>query len=420
MKKLISILLAAMLVSSSFVLSGCKNDNGGSPEESVTESKSTNNNAADKEELEALSKEIETLKNQPSYSETKSVEAAKLAKNKRIAVILDSSSNGYSSYIAYEIKEITAKLGFEETVTYETDGTSSSYVSALDNVVSDQCSAVILVGNINKDEISSSIEAAQANGIKIISVNNANTGEKEHYVDSTLTIDYNSEAKALADYVIVNQNAQVNALLVIPADLSYSESMKKAVTDELQKYSSGYCTEISADSSTWGKGFSETVKEALEKDSNINCVIVLNEGMLKDTVDALEMTQAMSRVTLVSRGGGTDAFSQIQNGNAKIIAGESYEWTAYLTVDRLLKVLGGDDNPETAAVPFMMISYDNVTAFESSDDNSEDENSDDENTEETSDDDIPFIEKVFDKGFKSSFLKSWNVKDASESSKQAE
>lgn len=412
MKKVVSILLAAMLVSSAFVLSGCKNDNGNVSDESVTESKSTNNNAAGKDELAKITEEITKLKKQPSYSETKSVDSAKLAKNKRIAVIPDSGSDEYSSYIALEIKEATAKIGFEDTVTYETDGTSNSYISALDNAVSDQCSAVILVGNINKDEISSSIEAAQANGIKIISVNNANTGEKEHYVDSTITIDYNSEAKALADYVIAENNAQVNALLVIPSDISYGESMKKTVTDELKKYSSGYCTEIGVESSKWGNGLSDAIKDAIEKDSNINCVIVLHEGMLKDTVDALEMTRAMSRVKLVSRGGGTNAFSQVQNGNAAVIAGESYEWTAYLTVDFLLKLLGGDDNPDTAAVPFMMISYDNVKAFESS------ENSDD-NSENNSDDDTPFIEKVFDKGFKKSFLKSWNVKDLSENSESS-
>lgn len=412
MKRFASILLAAIFVSSVFVCSGCKNDSNDdrNAEKSVTESKSTNNNPASREDLKKLSAELENLKKQPSYTATKSAEASKIAKDKGIAVILDSSSDDYSSYIAVEIKDAATKIGFADTMIYETDGTVNSYASALDNAVSDQCSAVLLIGNIDKNEISSSIETAQSHGLKVISVNNANAGEKEHYVDYTFTTNYNKEAKALADYAIVNQNAEVNALLVVPSDIPYGESMKKAVKDELSSFSSGYCTELSAETATWNNGLSDNIKDALEKDSNLNCVIVLHEGMLKDTVDALEMTQTISKVNLVTRGGGTSAFTQIQNGNASIVAAESYEWTAYLTLDYILKILDGQDSPDTADIPFMMISYDNVAALESSTSSNNEDNNDD----------TPFISKAFKKDFKDSFFKSWNVKNPSESSDESE
>ncbi len=409
MKRLLSILLAVALVSSVFVCSGCKNDSDdrSGANESVTESKSTNNNPANKDELSKISAELGKFKKQPSYTATKAVDAPKIAKDKGIALILDSNNDDYSSYIALEIKDAAAKIGFTDAITYETDGTANSCVAALDNAVSDQCSAAVLIGNINKDEISSSIESAQSHGLKVISVNNANVGEKEHYVDYTFTINYNKEAKALADYAITEQNAEVNALLVIPSDISYSGAMKKAVTDELSSFSSGYCTELNAETSTWNNGLTNTIKEALEKDGNINCVIVLHEGMLKDAVNALEMTQTISKVKLIARGGGTSAFMQVQNGNASIVAAESYEWTAYLLLDCILKILGGQDNPDTAEIPFMMISYANAAALESSADSSGEDESNNE------DDDTPFISKAFKKDFKNSFLKSWNVKNTS-------
>lgn len=413
MKKFVSLLLAAVLLSSAVTLAGCKNDDRDSQTESVVESKTTNDKTATSDQIKTISAEIDALKAQPAYSDTGSLDAKKIAKNKTIGIVLDSSSDAYSLYIAAEIKAAAGKAGFKDTIVYETDGTSNSHVSALENVIGDKCAAAVLVGNIDKDAISTSIETVQANGIKVLSINNAAKGEKEHYVDSTIAVDYAAEAKALADYAVVQHNGQVNALLIVPSELNYSETMRNAVADELKNYSGGYCTELNAETATWNNGLADVIKSSLQKDTNINCVIVLHEGMLKDTVDALEMAQAMSKVTLLSRGGGTEAFTQIQNGNASMVSAESYEWTAYITVDYLLKLLGGNDNPTSLEIPFMMTSYDNVKKLENSQKNS-DEDSDEDSEDES--DNAPLIESVFEKAFKDGFLKSWKIKTAEQSS----
>lgn len=411
MKRILAILLSAMLLSSVAMLSGCKDNGNGSATESVSESKSTNNAAASPEKLAALSTELEAYKSQPSFNATKSIDAKKISKNEKIAVICDSSDNTYSSYIAQEIKSAAGEAGFSETLIYDTDGTANSYASALENAVADQCTAVILVGNINKDGISLSIETAQAHGLKVISIDNTLTGKKDHFVDASVTTDYVAEAKALADYAIVEKDGKVNALLIAPSDVSYAEDMKKAVTDELANYSEGYCTELSMEISNSSANITDAAKKALERDTNINCVIVLHDSMLKDSVDALEMTQSMSRVTLLARGGGTELFTQVQNGNVATAVSESYEWTAYTAVDYILRVLGGEDNPEVNGIPFMMISYDNVKELEQSENSSE--ASDDE---ESYDDDTPFIEKIFTKTFKKQYLNLWGVEENAEDS----
>lgn len=415
MKRILAVLLSAMLLSSVAILSGCKDNKTDSSTESVTESKSTNNAVVSKEKLAALSVELEAYKSQPSFNAVQSINAKSISKNKKIAVISNSSSDTYASYIAQEIKAAAEIAGFSETVIYDTDGTTNSHASALENAVADQCSIAILVGNINKDEISLSIETAQANGLKVISLDNVQSGSKDHFVDSSVTTDYVSQAKALADYAIVEKEGQVNALLVTPSDVVYAEEMKKAVTDELSKYSDGYCTELSAEISSSSVNVSDSVKKALERDTNINCVIVLHENMLKDSVDALEMTQAISRVTLLARGGGTELFTQVQNGNAKAAVSESYEWTAYTAVDYALRVLNGVDNPEVQNIPFMMISYDNVKELEQSE-NSDSSSDDEESSEEVIEDDTPLIEKMFTKEFKKQYLKMWGLKDNEESS----
>lgn len=415
MKRILAVLLSAMVLSSVAMLSGCKDNGNGSATESVTESKSTNNAVASKEKFATLSAELEAYKSQPKFNATKYIDAKKISKNKKIAVISDSNNNTYSSYISQELKSVAKEVGFKDVLIYDTDGTSNSHISALENAVSDQCSAVILIGNINKDKISLSIETAQANGLKIISLDNTQVGTKDHFVDSSITTDYAAEAKALADYAIVEKEGKVNALLVTPSDVSYADEIKKAVTDELSKYSDGYCTELSIESSNTAVNISDAVKKALERDTNINCVIVLHDNMLKDSVDALEMTQAISRVTLLARGGSTELFTQVQNGNVATAISESYEWTAYNAVDYVLRVLNGEDNPETPNIPFMMISYDNVKKLENSE-NSTESSSDEESSNEETNDDTPLIEKMFTKTFKKQYLNLWGLGENSEDS----
>lgn len=419
MKRILAVLLSAILLSSAAVLSGCKNEGeeNDSAESAVTESKSTNNAAASAEKLAAISTELEAYKSQPSFSGSETIDAKKISKGKKIAIVSDSSSSTYSSYIAQEIKTAAEKAGFSETVIYDTDGTSSSHASALENAVSDQCALALLIGNIDKDELTLSIETAQANGLKVLSLDNAQTGSKEHFVDFTIAADYVSEAKALADYAIVKNEGKVNALLIAPSDVGYSEEMRKAVTDELANYSEGYCTEITAEIST-SASISETVQKALERDTNINCVIVLHNDMVKDTVDALEMAQAMSRVTLLARGGGTELFTQVKNGNITSAVSESYEWTAYIALDCILRVLGGNDSPEVQGIPYMMISYDNVKELEEGSQSSDGEDS--EESEETVEDDTPLIEKMFTKDFKEQYLTLWGISSEESSEEVAE
>ena len=139
MKRILAVLLSAMVLSSIAMLSGCKDNGNGSAVESVTESRSTNNAVVSKEKLAALSTELETYKSQPNFNATKSIDAKKISKNKKIAIISDSSSNTYSSYISQELKSVAEKVGFKEILAYDTDGTVNSHTSALENAVSDQC-----------------------------------------------------------------------------------------------------------------------------------------------------------------------------------------------------------------------------------------------------------------------------------------
>ena len=73
MKRILAVLLSAMVLSSIAMLSGCKDNGNGSAVESVTESRSTNNAVVSKEKLAALSTELETYKSQPNFNATKSI-----------------------------------------------------------------------------------------------------------------------------------------------------------------------------------------------------------------------------------------------------------------------------------------------------------------------------------------------------------
>lgn len=397
MKKIISLFLISAMAGAMLLMSGCEDNNQqqSSQEPSTIETESSR--TLTDSELDAMQAEINSFKNEPEFSANgENIKSKTIAKDKKLAVVLDDSNNSYSSYVADSVKNAAKIAGFKDTVIYETDGSTGSQTNALESVVEDGCSAVLLFGNIDKDSLSATIETIQANGIKVVSAGNAAKEQKEHFVDSAMTIDYEKQARLMVDWLSYEKQGKMNALAVFSDSLPYSESMKKAVEEEFEKYvAGGYLTIIDSAKSSWGSGLTDTIKDELEKDSNINCIILIHDGMIKDAVNALEMTQSMAKVSLVSRGGSADAFNQVKNGNVNMLVAENYDKTAYSAVDYVLRVIDGNDSPSGVDVPFKIVTVDNVQEVYGEDEGSNNEKA--------------FIELAFDTKHRDEFKKLWGV-----------
>ena len=216
-----------------------------------------------------------------------------------------------------------------------------------------------MYGDINKDPLATNIELTQANGKRVLSAGYVGEGMKDHYVDYTIPIDYQLAGKLLADWAISQNKGKVNALAINNSDSTVSTSVYKGFSAEFTNYvTEGYCTVLSGSSIETGNGLAAKIKQALEKDANLNYIVVLDETMINDAVSAVD--QSGKSIKIISTGGGTSAFTSAQNGKLDMLVAQSYEWTAYAMLDYSLRVLGEEKLPDIQSVPVRVVTKESI------------------------------------------------------------
>ncbi len=427
MKKVTAIVLAAAIAVSAVMLSACgekkpENENKTSEvsqqskeeskEESAVESSEkiedisaiTAKPEITKEQLSNIDNFIAKYKSIPEFTlKGDKIDAKKIAKNKVISFIPDNSNNVFTSLVTDQFKKAGKNVGIKEIIADESDGTPAYYNSALDKAIK-QSNLAVLYGDINKDQIATNIELTQANGIRVISAGYVGDDSKDHYVDYTIPIDYQLAGKLLADWAISKNKGKVNALAINNSDSTVSTSVYKGFTAEFINYvTEGYCTVLSGSSIETGNGLATKIKQALEKDPNLNYIIVLDETMINDAISAVD--QSGKNLKIISTGGGTSAFTAAENGKLDMLVAQSYEWTAYAMFDYSLRVLGEQKLPDIQSVPVRVVTADSIK-------------NDMENTEY---EDIEgFYEICFGANFITGYRKLWGVATEEELAEEQE
>ncbi len=312
-----------------------------------------------KAQLNELNSFISAYKDVPEFTfDAENINANEIAKGKSIMLVPDNSNNSFTSLICGQFKTAAKTAGFSKRICNESDGTVSYYSESLGNAI-ENSDIVLMYGDINKDELSTDIERTQSNGVKVLSVGNMGKDEKDHYVDYTLPINYRLAGKLLADWAITKKSGKVNALAINNSDSTLSTSIYNGFADEFKKYvTSGYCTVLSGSSLEVGNGLSAKIKQAIDKDPNLNYVVVLDESMISDAVSGVE--QSGKNIAIISTGGGVSAFDAAENGSIEMLVAQSYEWTAYAMVDYALRVLNKSELPIEQDVPVRVVTSESI------------------------------------------------------------
>ena len=246
-----------------------------------------------------------------------------------------------------------ASAGFKNVIANESNATASFYNDELEKSI-EKSNIVVMYGDIDKDPIAAEIEKTQANGIRVLSAGNVGKDQKDHYVDHTIPINYQLAGKLLADWTISANKGKVNALAINNSDSMLSSSVYKGFADEFQKYVvSGYCSVLSGSSIEIDNGLSAKIKQAIDKDPNINYVVVLDDAMINDAVSGVD--QSGKKIKIISTGGSLAAFDAAQSDRIEMLVAQSYEWTAYAMVDYALRVLNGSALPQEQDVPVRVV-----------------------------------------------------------------
>ncbi len=326
-------------------------DTTSSREESIIVDKKNEEGGLTAEQKKELSEKIQKYSEQAIFAPSLStIDAPSITEEKDILLITDSIQNEYNGLISETFATAAKKAGFVNVTSYDTDGTDNTYLEALDKVIG-HYDCVALFGNINKDKLGSEIESIQSHGIPVFSAGNVQDTEKEHYVDGAMGWNYEQAGALLLDWLSYNQNGKVNALVVTCTDDSTSNSVYKGFAQDFEKYvKQGYCTEVKAKASEIGSDLKSKIETALKKDSNINCVVVMDQDLISDTVYALEAGNFQDKVNFVSIGGSAESFSEVEDGHIDMMVGQSYEATAYGFVDYCMRGLN-DNIPESENLP---------------------------------------------------------------------
>ena len=165
--------------------------------------------------------------------------------------------------------------------------------------------------------------------------------------------------KLLADWSISKNKGKVNALAINNSDSTLSSSIYKGFSEEFKKYvTSGYCTVLSGSAIEVGNGMSAKIKQAIDKDPNLNYIVVLDEGMISDAISAVE--QSGKKIKIISTGGGMAAFDAAENDKLEMLVAQSYEWTSYAMVDYALRVLDKSELPAEQDVPVRIVTSSSI------------------------------------------------------------
>lgn len=311
-------------------------------------------------QLEQINSFLNQYKDIPDFSaQSETIDAEEISKDKTITLISDNSNNSFTSLVASQFKTAANSAGFAKVSAGESDGTAAYYNQVLSDAVGSS-DIIIMYGDINKDTVAASIEQTQANGIKVLSAGNVGKGEKDHYVDYSVPINYQLAGKLLADWAVSKNKAKVNALAINNSDSTLSSSIYTGFADEFQKYvTSGYCTVLSGSKIEVGNGLATKIRQAIDNDPNLNYVIVLDDSMISDAVSGVEQS-GKSNIKIISTGGSVEAFNAAESGKIEMLVAQSYEWTAYAMVDYALRVMNHSSLPEEQDVPVRIVTEESI------------------------------------------------------------
>ncbi len=380
MKRIMAVLLTAAIAASAFAMAGCDKTDGTG--ESKSESSSDSKPPAEESseisvaevsvdaskpkithaQIQELSQKINDYRSVPEFISTAGpVDADSVTDGKKIAFIPDNTGLVFTQLVTDIFKDAADTAGFDKVITSEADGTAAAAGSALSDAVEQQVSLAMLFGDINKDSVSSYIEVTQANGIEVLSAGCAGVEQADRFVDYTVPINYELAGELMADWTIIKNSGRVNALAINRGDSVLSGTIFNGFKKEFEtclNAESGYCTTINASSIEIGNGLANKIKQALQNDTNINYIIVMDDSMISDAVSAAD--QAGSKAKIISTGGSPEAFDAAQNGNLEMLVAQSYEWIAYAAADYAVRVLAGGELPKEQDVPLRIITADSI------------------------------------------------------------
>lgn len=266
--------------------------------------------------------------------------------------IVPETNNVFNTVNVQAMQSVAQRAGIDVTV-FPNQGNTSQWVQGMQTAVSQKVDLIILANAPDPRALQPQLAAAKAANIPVVVTH--------FYDDSTTpapacegcaagvtaleTAPFNTAAKLLADWVILEGKGDVNALIPIVGAVIPSPGMQAAIKGEFDKYCPK-CTykfvDISLADFASAK-LATDIQASLSGDPKINWVIDQLDSMESATISAINTAGRSGKIKVVGYNGATSSIKDIQGGSSPMVmdVGESAPWIGYSTMDQAFRILLG-------------------------------------------------------------------------------
>ncbi|MFD1237904.1 sugar ABC transporter substrate-binding protein [Pseudonocardia benzenivorans] len=266
--------------------------------------------------------------------------------------IIPETNNVFNTVNVAAMQDVAQRAGVEVTV-FPNQGNTSQWVQGMQTAVSQKVDLIVLANAPDPRALQPQLAAAKAANIPVVVTH--------FYDDSTTpapncegcaagvtaleTAPFDTAAKLLADWVILQGKGNVNALIPIVGAVIPSPGMQAAIKGEFDKYCPK-CTykfvDISLADFASAK-LATDIQASLSGDPKINWVIDQLDSMESATVSAINTAGRSGQIQIVGYNGATSSIKDVQSGTSPMVmdVGESAPWIGYSTMDQAFRVLLG-------------------------------------------------------------------------------
>jgi len=329
-KRLVSVLLSAVMVIG--MLAGCGNSNGKAEtkKESAKESEAENSDAA---------------------SDSKS-EAKKI----KIGMTLYSLKNEFTVRLANAAQAKADELGIELLI-YDGDYDPNTQISQIETMISEGVDGIILNPQ-DADACSPCVDKAVEAGIPIVGVNTRVNNEKlTSYVGS---IDVTAGEMLMQSIVDALDGKGKVVIIEGPMGQSAQIERREGIQNVLDKYPD---IEVLAEkTANWSRSEGMTVMENwLQAFDEINAIVGENDEMALGAKAAAKA--ANKDIITAGVDGITDALDAVESGDLRVSIFQDGAGQGSKAVEVLLAAINGEEVEENYWIDFEEVNQDNVAEF---------------------------------------------------------
>lgn len=332
-KKILSAILATLMVWAMFTGCGSSSDSSSSKSASSDGTSSAAGEASG--DVSELQGKIDKYKGVPEFDTAsfkgEAFDAKTAMAGKKWMTIPGTSSNPFNQTICEEISEVAGKVGFTCDV-LENQGAAEEHIAGLNSASQKGYSLVDLQAGPTPETLGAQIQDCIDNGVKVVTSHLTGYEQEVSPVSGNMGAGYYEVAGLLADWAIVNAGTDCNVLVMVSEEITSTESMENGIKDEFAKYAPNATVDfVNVAIVDWGSKCQSETENYLSAHPDTDYIISIYDSATQYIVPAVKSTGSSAKI--VAYNGTPFAVDYVKSGDIEMLIGEDLLTIAYATVD---------------------------------------------------------------------------------------